>query len=109
MVIVAIDIERFQLLWSFGSVNYRQLLSFENVTIIRLFLQIANEVSNDSKNNKNYYNCEKKRHILKNCFELKQNNSQINIVKNSRQNIQQDEQKTLSSRFIIEISNNLKN
>ena len=40
-----------------------------------------NEASNDSKNDKNCYNCEKKKHIAKNCFELKQNNSQVNVVK----------------------------
>ena len=32
MIIIAIDIERFQLLWSFDSVDYRQLLSSEDVT-----------------------------------------------------------------------------
>ena len=49
--------------------------------IIHLFLQIANETNDDSKNNKNCYNCEKKEHIAKNCLEFKQNNFQINVVK----------------------------
>ena len=55
--------------------------------IIRLFLQIANEMNDDSKNDKNCYNCEKKKHIAKNCFKLKQNNFQINVVKDFRQSI----------------------
>ena len=62
--------------------------------IICLFMRIANETSDDSKNNKNCYNYEKKEHIAKNCLELKQNNFQVNVVKDFSQNIQQNEQKT---------------
>ena len=74
-----------------------------------MFLQIANEASDDLKNDRNYYNCEKKRHIVKNCLEFKQNNFQVNVVKNFRQNTQQSEQKTLSLRTIIEVLNDSKN
>ena len=77
--------------------------------IIRLFLRIANETSDDSKNDKNCYNYEKKKHIAKNCLEFKQNNSQVNVIKNFRQSTQQNEQKTFSLQTIIEISNDSKN
>ena len=66
-------------------------------------------MNDNSKNNKNYYNCEKKKYIAKNYFKFKQNNSQINVARNFRQNIQQNKQKTFSSRIIIEISNDSKN
>ena len=49
--------------------------------IIRLFLRIADETNDDLKNYRNYYNYEKKKHIAKNCLEFKQNNSQVNVIK----------------------------
>ena len=52
--------------------------------IIRLFLQIANEINNNSKNNKNYCNYKKRKYINKNYFEFKQNNFQVNIIKSFR-------------------------
>ena len=59
--------------------------------IIHLFLRIADEMNNDLKNDRNCYNCEKKKHIAKNCLEFKQNNFQINVIRNFWQNIQQSE------------------
>ena len=40
MIIIAINIKRFQLLWSFDSVNYRQLLSSEDVIICDMIIVI---------------------------------------------------------------------
>ena len=77
--------------------------------IIRLFWRIASKMNSDSKNDRNCYNCNKKKHFIKNCLELKQKNSQVNAVKSSRQSTHENEQKTLSSRLIIEVSNNSKN
>ena len=74
-----------------------------------MFLQIASEANNDLKNDKNCYNCEKKEHIAKNYFEFKQNNFQVNVVKDFRQNIQQNKQKALSLRIIIKVLNDSKN
>ena len=71
-------------------------------------MQIVNEANNDLKNDRNCYNYEKKKYIAKNYFEFKQNNFQVNVVKDFRQSIQQNEQKTFSLQIIIEISNNLK-
>ena len=50
-----------------------------------------------------------KKHFVKNYLELKQKNSQINIVKSFRQNTHQSKQKIFFSRFIIETLNDLKN
>ena len=48
-------------------------------------------MSNDSKNDKSCYNCDKKRHFVKNCLEFKQKNSQVNAVKSFRQSIHENE------------------
>ena len=55
-----------------------------NDEIARLFLKEADEQSNDFKNEKIYYNCGEKKHITSKCLKLKQENPQINVIKNSR-------------------------
>jgi len=50
--------------------------------IFKLFLRNVNNSNNNSKNKRTCYNCNKKKYIAKNCFEFKQNNSQINIIEN---------------------------
>ena len=58
-----------------------------NDEIARVLLKEINEQSNDFKDEKICYNCDEKRHIANKCFKLKQENSQINVIKNFRQNI----------------------
>ena len=77
--------------------------------IAKLFLRQTDEQSNDFKNKKICYNCDKKKHIINKCFTFKQKNLQINIIKNFRQNIQIDVEKTLLIYFITEVFDELKN
>ena len=58
-----------------------------NDKIARLFLKEINEQSSNFKDEKIYYNCGEKKHIINKCLKLKQENSQINIIENSRQKI----------------------
>ena len=51
--------------------------------IFRLFLRDVDNSSSNSKNKRTCYNCGKKKYIAKNCFELKQDNTQVNIIENS--------------------------
>ena len=56
-----------------------------NDEIARLFLKEIDEQSSDFKNEKICYNCDEKKHITSKCLKLKQKNSQINVIENSRQ------------------------
>ena len=58
-----------------------------NNEIAKLFLKKTDEQSSDFKDERICYNCGEKRHITSKCLKLKQENSQINVIKNSRQSI----------------------
>ena len=74
-----------------------------NDEIARLFLKKTDEQSSDFKDERICYNCDKKRHITSKCFKLKQKNSQINVIRNFRQNIQVVVERTSSVRLITEV------
>ena len=80
-----------------------------NDEIAKLLLKRTDEQNNDFKDERIYYNCDEKKHITSKCFKLKQKNSQINIIKNFRQNIQIVVERTSSVRFIIEVFDESKN
>ena len=80
-----------------------------NDEIARLFLKGADEQNNDFKDERIYYNCGEKRHITSKCLKLKQENSQINVIENSQQNIQAVVERALSIRFITEVFDKSKN
>ena len=80
-----------------------------NNEIARLFLKRVDEQSSDFKNERIYYNYDEKEHIISKCFKFKQENFQINIIKNFRQSIQIVVERTSSVRFITEVFNESKN
>ena len=80
-----------------------------NDEIAKLFLKKTDEQSSDFKNERIYYNCDKKRHIINKCLKLKQKNSQINVIENFRQNIQIVVEKASSVRLITEVFDESKN
>ena len=80
-----------------------------NDKIARLFLKEADEQSNDFKNERICYNCDEKKHIASKCLKFKQENSQINVIENSRQSIQIVVGRTPSIRFITEVFDESKN
>ena len=73
------------------------------------FLKETDEQNSDFKDEKVCYNCNEKKHIINKCFKLKQENSQINVIENSRQNIQIDIERALSICFITKIFDESKN
>ena len=75
---------------------------------MKLFLKKIDEQSSDFKDEKICYNCDEKEHIISKCFKLKQENSQINVIENFRQNIIVVE-RTSSIRFKTEIFDESKN
>ena len=80
-----------------------------NDEIARLFLKGTDEQSSNFKDERICYNCDEKKHITSKCFKLKQENSQINVIKNSRQNIQIVVERALSVRLITEVFDESKN
>ena len=52
-----------------------------NNEIVKLLLRKADEQSNDFKNEKICYNCDEKKHITSKCFNFKQKNFRINVIK----------------------------
>ena len=80
-----------------------------NNEIARLLLKETDEQSSDSKNERICYNCDEKEHITSKCLKLKQKNSQINVIKNSRQNIQAVVERAPSVRLITEVFDKSKN
>ena len=80
-----------------------------NDEIVRLFLKEIDEQSNDFKDEKICYNCGEKEHITNKCFKLKQENSRINAIENSRQSTQIVVEKTSSIRFITKVFDESKN
>ena len=74
-----------------------------NDEIARLFLKEADEQSSDFKDERICYNCDEKRYIASKCLKFKQKNSQINVIENSRQNIQTVVGRTSSIRLITEV------
>ena len=81
----------------------------QNDEIAKLFLKRADEQSSDFKNERICYNCDEKEHIINKYFKLKQENSQINVIDNFRQNIQVVIERTSSVRLITEIFDESKN
>ena len=55
-----------------------------NDKIVRLLPKEIDEQSNDFKNEKIYYNCDEKKYITSKYLKLKQESSQVNIIKNFR-------------------------
>ena len=80
-----------------------------NDEIVRLFLKETDEQSNDFKDEKICYNCDKKKHIISKCFKFKQENFQINAIKNFRQSTQTVVEKTSSIHLITEVFDESKN
>ena len=74
-----------------------------NDEIAKLFLKKTDEQSSNFKDEKICYNCDEKKHIASKCLKSKQENSQINAIKNFRQSIQIVVEKTSSVRFITEV------
>ena len=54
----------------------------QNDEIAKLLLKEADEQSSDFKDERVCYNCGEKEHITSKCFKFKQENSQINAIKN---------------------------
>ena len=63
----------------------------------------TDEQNNSFKDARICYNCDEKKHITSKCLKLKQENFQITVIENFRQNIQLDIEKALSIRFITEV------
>ena len=80
-----------------------------NNEIARLFLKKPDEQNNNSKDKRVCYNCGEKKHIINKCLKLKQKNSQINVIKNSRQSIQTVVERASSVRFITKVFDESKN
>ena len=80
-----------------------------NDEIVKLFLKGTDEQSSDFKDEKICYNCDEKKHIASKCLKFKQENFQINVIKNSRQSIQAVVERTLSVRFITKVFDESKN
>ena len=80
-----------------------------NDEIARLFLKETDEQNSDFKDERICYNCGEKKHITSKCLKFKQENSQINAIKNFRQNIQTVVKRAPSIRFITEVFDESKN
>ena len=80
-----------------------------NDEIARLFLKEVDEQSSDFKNERICYNCGEKRHIASKCLKFKQENSQINVIENFRQNIQIVVGRAPSVRLITKVFDESKN
>ena len=59
----------------------------QNDEIVRLLLKGIDEQNSDFKDERICYNCDEKKHITSKCLKLKQENSQVNAIKNFRQSI----------------------
>ena len=81
----------------------------QNNEIARLFPKETDKQNNDFKDERICYNYNEKRHITRKCVTLKQENSQINVIKNFQQNIQTDVEKTPLIRLIIKVFDESKN
>ena len=79
-----------------------------NDKIVKFFLKKTDEQSSNFKDERICYNCDEKEYISSKCLKFKQKKSQINVIENSRQNIQIDVEKTLLIRFIIDGFNKFK-
>ena len=80
-----------------------------NDVIIKLFLKETDEQSNDFKDERIYYNYNEKKYIISKCLKLKQENSQVNVIENSWQNIQTNVERTSLIRLITKTFDELKN
>ena len=80
-----------------------------NDEIAKLFLKETDEQNNDFKDEKICYNCDEKRHITSKCLKPKQENSQINVIKNFRQSTQAVVERTSSICLIIKVFDESKN
>ena len=80
-----------------------------NDEIAKLFLKEIDEQSSDFKDERVCYNCDKKEHITSKCFKLKQENSQVNVIENSRQNIQAVVGRASSVHLITKVFDESKN
>ena len=80
-----------------------------NNEIAKLFLKETDEQNNDFKDERICYNCDEKKHIINKWLKFKQKNFQINIIENSRQNIQTVVEKAPSLCFIINVFDESKN
>ena len=74
-----------------------------NDEIAGLFLKRTDEQNNDFKDERICYNYGEKRHITSKCLKPKQENSQINVIKNSRQSTQIVVERTPSIHFITKV------
>ena len=81
----------------------------QNDEIARLFLKRADEQSSDFKDERICYNCDEKKHITNKCLKSKQKNSQINVIKNSRQNTETVVERAPSVRLITKVFDESKN
>ena len=51
--------------------------------IAKLFLKKTDKQNSNFKDERIYYNCDKKKHIINKCLKFKQKNFQINVIKDS--------------------------
>ena len=80
-----------------------------NDEIVKLLLKKIDKQNSDFKVERICYNYGEKRHITSKCFKSKQENFQINVIENSRQNIQIVVERTPSIYLITEVSDESKN
>ena len=80
-----------------------------NDEIAKLSLKRADEQNSDFKDEKICYNCDEKKHITSKCFKFKQENLQINVIKNFRQSTQAVVERASSVHLITEVFDESKN